>query len=123
MPLFLSKRDLREIVREELRPIMATLLAISERLSTQQTTLNKIIMTQAELKAALDAADEKVAKIQTEQTARFTTQSELIAAQTAEIQALKDALANGGMTSPEVDASLARLSTNLQAFDDTIPDA
>jgi len=40
----------------------------------------------------------------------------------AKIQTLEDAIANGGNTSPEVDAALADLKTSIQGTDDIVPD-
>src|ERR1044071_9396933 len=39
------------------------------------------------------------------------------------VQALKDALANAGNSTPEVDAAVARLDTAAQALDNINPDA
>jgi len=41
----------------------------------------------------------------------------------AKIQALEDAIANQGNTSPEVDAALADLKASIQSTDDIVPDA
>jgi hypothetical protein len=41
----------------------------------------------------------------------------------AKIQALEDAIANGGATTPEIDAALADLKTSIQSTDDIVPDA
>ena len=38
------------------------------------------------------------------------------------IQALEDAVANAGTTSPEVDAAFAELRSSLQGLDDVVPD-
>lgn len=111
MGLFLSKADVRkavrEIVQEELLP----------RLHTITAKLDQILMNTTELKAALDAATAKVTKIETEQTARFNTQSALIAEMTDEIERLRQ-----GELPANVAESLTMLETKLEAFDATIPD-
>jgi peptidoglycan hydrolase CwlO-like protein len=71
--------------------------------------LNKIMATQAEQAAKLSAVADQLDK----------ATAEILAA----IQALKDAQANAGNTTPEEDAATARLSTAAQALDDINPDA
>jgi len=64
--------------------------------------------TQAELAAHLGKIGDQLDK----------AQAEIVAA----IQALKDAIANAGNTTPEIDAALARLDTSAQGLDDINPD-
>lgn len=61
-------------------------------------------MQQAELQAALEAANAKIDKIVTE------------------VQNLITAVTNAGSTTPEVDAALASLQSKLQGLDDLNPD-
>lgn len=56
MALFINKRDVREIVRDELKPIVAVQLLIAQRLSEIQTKLQTIIMKVSELAAAISTA-------------------------------------------------------------------
>lgn len=67
--------------------------------------LNQIIMTQAELTAALDAATAQIGKISTE------------------VQNLITAVQNTGNTTPEVDAAIANLQAAIQGVDDLNVDA
>lgn len=67
-----------------------------------------IMATQAELSAKLTSIGDELDK----------AQAEIIAA----IQALKDALATAGATSPEVDAAVTRLEGSAKALDDLNPD-
>lgn len=41
----------------------------------------------------------------------------------AKIAALEEAIANGGGTTPEVDAALAALKAEVQGIDDVVPDS
>lgn len=81
--------------------ILAHLIYIERR-------LRKIIMTQAELADHLTKVDDQLDK----------ATAEILAS----VQALKDALAAAGNTTPEVDAALARLDTSAQTLDDINPD-
>lgn len=65
-------------------------------------------MTQAELAAELAAV-----KVQNDKA-----RAEVL----AKIQALEDAIANAGNTTPEVDAALADLKASVQTDDDIVPD-
>ncbi len=65
--------------------------------------------TQAELAAKLTSIGDELDK----------AKAEIVAA----IQALKDALASAGATTPEVDAAVVRLEGSAQALDDLNPDA
>ena len=65
--------------------------------------------TQAELAARLSAVGDELDK----------ATAEIVAA----IQALKDALAAAGGTTPEVDAAVTRLEGGAKALDDLNPDA
>lgn len=65
--------------------------------------------TQAELAAQLTSIGDELDK----------AQAEIVAA----IQALKDALAAAGSTTPEVDAAVTRLEGSAKALDDLNPDA
>jgi len=67
--------------------------------------------TQAELKADLDAVAAQVTKIGTETTATLQKVADLEAA-----------LAAGGTTTPEVDAAMAALKTQVKAVDDMVAD-
>lgn len=62
-----------------------------------------------------------------EQTAKLNAIGDRLDKATAEIlaaiQALKDAQANAGNTTPEEDAATARLETAAQGLDDVNPDA
>lgn len=75
----------------------------------------RIIMTQAELSAALDKLTAQVGKVAAEQSTRFDTL-------TAEVKRLTDII-NAGEVTPEVAAALATVQTALQNLDDAIPDA
>lgn len=70
--------------------------------------LNKIMASQAELAQALVDLKTQLTKVAGEIT--------------GQIQALEDALANAGGTTPEVDAALAEVKTAVQALDDLNPD-
>jgi uncharacterized coiled-coil protein SlyX len=69
----------------------------------------RIMTTQAELAQALSTVSDQLEKASTELS--------------TEIQTLTDAVANAGATSPEVDASVARLQALAQRLDDMNPDA
>lgn len=75
----------------------AVLAAISDLKDT-------LMATQAELQASLDAVADQLAKASAEIT--------------AEIKTLTDEIAAGGVTTPGVDASVARLQALAQALDD-----
>jgi len=74
--------------------------------------LEKLMATQAEMAASLDAIGEQVTKIGTESAATLARVSELEAA-----------LAAAGNTSPEVDAALEALKAQVKLVDDLVPDA
>ena len=76
------------------------------RIEKNQT---KIMATQEEQTAKLNAIGDKLDK----------AKKEIVDA----IQALKDAQANAGNTTPAEDAATARLEAAAQAFDDINPDA
>lgn len=63
---------------------------------------------------------------QAEQAAHLNKIGDQLDKATAEIiaavQALKDAIATAGSTTPEVDAAMARLDTGVQTLDDINPD-
>ncbi len=69
---------------------------------------NKIMATQKELAQALSDLKDETVKINAEVTAK--------------LQALADALANQGNTTPEVDAALADLQAAVKGVDDLIED-
>jgi len=69
----------------------------------------RIMTTQAQLAALLATISDQLEK----------ASAELV----AEIQTLSDAVANAGGTTPEVDASVARLQAIAQKLDDMNPDA
>jgi len=69
-------------------------------------------MNQAELLDHLTTLNIAVGKVGDETTALV-----------AEVQALKDALAVAGNTSPEVDAALAAVEVRVQTVDGLVPDA
>lgn len=71
--------------------------------------LERIIMNQAELAQALADIKAQADKAKAEIVAK--------------IQALEDAIAAGGATTPEVDAALADLKGSVQGLDDLNPDA
>lgn len=83
-------------------PVARILAAIADLKDT-------ILMNQTELQAALDAVNDQLTKATAEINAEIATL-------TAEIAA-------GGVTTPGVDASLARLQGLAQALDDLNPDA
>ena len=68
--------------------------------------------TQNELATELSTVTAAVQKIGVETSATLQKVADLEAA-----------LANGGMTSPEVDAAVAALKAQVQVVDDLIPDA
>lgn len=76
----------------------------------------KILMTQAELSAALDKLTAQVGKVAKEQSDRFDTL-------TAKIKELTDIINAGGDVTPEVATALTGVQTALGALDDAIPDA
>lgn len=78
---------------------------IRNQLSLILKNQKNIIMTNAELKDLLTAANAKVDKIKTE------------------IQALKDLVANSGNVPQDVVDAVNALGTNLQSADDLNPDA
>jgi hypothetical protein len=89
--------------------ILETLIRIGWKLMHRIDQLERHIMaTMAELQASLDTIGDQLAK----------ASAEIV----AEIQTLKDELAAGGITTPGVDASVARLTGFAQALDDLNPD-
>lgn len=84
----------------------ASMLAkILSELKHNTHQLNKIIMTNEELKAALEAANTKLDKV------------------TIEVQALADAVANNGNVPEDIAALVTSLNEKLQAVDDINADA
>ena len=83
-------------------PTLAKVLAELKHNSQQ---LNKIIMTNAELKAALEAANTKLDKV------------------TTEVQTLADAVASNGNVPEDIAALVTSLNEKLQAVDDINADA
>ena len=81
----------------------------SQDLNSIILKLNNIMATQAQL-----AQDLRNLKDQNEKA-----RVEIL----AKIQALEDALANAGETTPEVDQALADLKASVQTDDDIVPDA
>lgn len=77
-----------------------------------QPILRGMKMNQDELLVKLTDLDAAVEKIGTETTALL-----------AEVQALTDALAAAGSTSPEVDAALAAVQARVASVDAMVPDA
>jgi hypothetical protein len=77
--------------------------------------LERIIMNQVELSAALDKLTEQVGKVAKEQSDRFD-------ALTAEVTRLTD-LINAGTVTPEVAAALTNVQTAMDRMDDAVPDA
>jgi len=77
---------------------------------------HKILMTQAELSAALDKLTAQVGKVAKEQSDRFD-------ALTSKIKELTDIINAGGDVTPEVTAALASVQSALGTLDDAIPDA
>ncbi len=77
--------------------------------------LDRIIMTQAELNAALDKLTAQVGKVAAEQSNRFDALS-------AEIKRLTDVI-NAGEVTPEVTAALEKVQAALQNLDDAVPDS
>lgn len=71
--------------------------------------VDHIMATQAELAAQLTAVKDQVVKSRTEVLKKIAD--------------LETALANAGSTTPEVDAALAALKTEVQTSDDVIPDS
>lgn len=71
--------------------------------------LERIIVNQAELAQALNDIKAQADKSKTEIIAKVST--------------LEGAIANAGMTTPEVDAALADLKGTVQSLDDLNPDA
>jgi chromosome segregation ATPase len=82
---------------------------VTKHLKRIEQKLDTIMATQAEQTAKLTAIGDKLDK----------ASAEILAA----IQALKDAQANAGNTTPEEDAATARLETAAQSLDDIVPDA
>lgn len=73
------------------------------------TFQENVMASQAELAANLTALKDQVVKSRTEVLKKIAD--------------LEEALANGGGTTPEVDAALAALRAEVQASDDIVPDA
>lgn len=86
--------------------------AILEKLAE----LKEIVMTQAELTAALDNKTTQIVKVAKEQSDRFDTL-------TAKITALEEAINNGGAVSPAVETALNAVTAALDNLDAAIPDA
>jgi len=89
------------------------------------TTLERIEMNQAEMLSRLTDLDTSMAAIGDEVTKVAGETTALL----AEVATLKDAVANAGNTSPEVDAALAAvearagtLAASVQGVDDLVPD-
>ena len=78
------------------------------KLTHIEKELSDIMATQDELAAKLSAIGDELDK----------ATAEIVAA----IQALKDALAAAGSTTPAVDAAVTRLETGAKALDDLNPD-
>ena len=119
MALFLSKRDVRRIVREELAPLAGALDALSQsqqtwfgilltRLSTINIQLQTIMATQAELAAELAAKTTQIRKAIDEINTRLAALQEQI---------------NNAPVTPELRAAADALATAVQAADDIVPDA
>ena len=72
----------------------------------------ELTMNQQELLDRLGAVEAAVDKIGGETTALVS-----------EVATLKEALANAGVTSPEVDAAVAAIEERVKAVDDLVPDA
>ena len=100
MSFFLSKRDVRAIVREELAPLLTHLININNRLN--------IMPTQAELTEQLTAKTAQVRKAIDEITTRLA--------------ALEEAVRNSPAT-PELTAAVAALGVAVQAAYYIVPDA
>lgn len=101
VPLFLSKADVRKILREEGRPFL-------ESLNNLATAIERLVMTQAELTAKLDMFVTQVTKAHTEITTKLKELMDAIEAQPV---------------NAEVQRAVERLATAIQAQDDIIPDA
>lgn len=86
------------------------------KLHEDETKLDLILMNQAELAAALAALKEQTAKIALEQRTRFDRLS-------GEIAELRRILDNADTVTPAVAESLRAVQAELQALDDSIPDA
>lgn len=86
--------------------------AILEKLAE----LKEIVMTQAELTAALDNKTTQIVKVAKEQSDRFDVL-------TAKITALEEAINNGGTVSPAVETALNAVTAALDNLDAAIPDA
>lgn len=74
--------------------------------------MEAIMATQAQLAQDLQAISAHITKIGTETTALL-----------AKVVELEAAVANGGQTTPEVDAALAAVKTQAQVVDDLVEDA
>lgn len=81
----------------------------SPGLNSLHLKLDNIMATQAQL-----AQELRDVKVQNDKS-----RAEIL----AKIAALEDAIANGGGTTPEVDAALADLKASVQTDDDIVPDA
>lgn len=88
------------------------LLVILYRVINLKRKAGEIMATQAEHAQALRTLGGQIQKIGGETGATLT-----------ELQKLKDLLAAGGSTTPEVDDALAAATGHAQAADDLIPDA
>ena len=102
MSWFLSKHDVRQVVREELQLV-------------EEQIINILMANQTELAAELKALKTQVDKVAKEQGDRFDML-------TAKIAELERTIQQGEVT-PEVTAALAEVKTALDALDATIPDA
>lgn len=83
---------------------------------TINTKLDKIMKTQAELQAAVEAATAEIVKIRAEQKA-------LVTDLTTQVNDLKAIIAAGGPITPALEAAADQLLVTIKDFDDEIPDA
>lgn len=98
------------LIVESERRIIEHLNCMMRNIDGRFCTLErKLMATMEELQATLDATADQLAK----------ASAEIV----AEIKTLQDELAAGAVTTPGVDASVARLKALAQALDDLNPDA
>ena len=91
-------------------------------LKNQNTKLDKIMKTQAELKTLLEAANDEVTKIRKEQKDAFAAEAALVKDLTEQVEALKKLIADGAAT-PGLEAAADKLLATIKEFDDEKPDA
>lgn len=103
-----TRREELQLLAQD-RDIVRLLILVLERLDIVETQGILIMTTLTELQTTLDAVGDQLTKASSEIS--------------AEIATLQAEIAAGGVTTPGIDASVARLQGIAQALDDLNPDA